>query len=144
MGEVEDGFFYKILGMEFPNEEDVMVRKFIVRDMISDGLKADGHPSPLANRMANIPEIVGRLSDEVMAVKDLAEDLEDDEAYERLVEYLVAPIAIFIERNCDSKLEREVMIEEATQKLRELLSSRLEQYRKRDSRNEEEQRFLKE
>lgn len=111
MKDGEDELFREILGGELFDEKEVEVRRAILRELISNGLGAEGRPPSLAKRMANIPEIVGRLTGEVQTARELAERFDDEKAMERLTEYLIAPIAVLIEKNSKSELERETMVE---------------------------------
>lgn len=123
----------EIIGRELLNEEKIEAQKIFLRDTISKNLEEEGYPDILADRISKIPEIISKFSGEVMSSIEIAERLEDEKAVNRLSDFLLIPIVKFIEEKSSTRLEKEIILEELVERLRELLDLDSNQDHKLDS-----------
>lgn len=123
----------EIIGRELLNEEKIEAQKIFLRDTISKNLEEEGYPDILADRISKIPEIISKFSGEIMSSIEIAERLEDEKAVNRLSDFLLIPIVKFIEEKSSTRLEKEIILEELVERLRELLDLDSNQDHKLDS-----------
>ncbi len=112
----------KLSEKNFSIKKELKRKKIVLRDILTKEFEKKGHPEVLAERMSRIPEMVSELSGEVNSSIDLAESFEDEEAVDRLSDFLLVPIVNFIEKRSSSELEKESMMEEIVGRARNLLS----------------------
>ncbi len=112
----------KLSEKNFSIKKELKRKKIVLRDILTKEFEKKGHPEVLAERMSRIPEMVSELSGEVNSSIDLAESFEDEEAVDRLSDFLLVPIVNFIEKRSSSELEKESMMGEIVGRVRNLLS----------------------